>query len=226
MMSPARPSATDRKQAETLYKEALTAYQRWDVDEAAKKLQAAVRLIPNKAQYQISLAQTLARAGDFDRALRALANYLRLEPDSPIAGRIEQLFASGMDPVEKVLTTQMKTAQVSLDMIGAAIQMWMEFRIALGEEPLAIPKPETWAAALDYTVRKVNLRDVPLSKVARNYQTTEATVRKHYERLVSMLDIMPCDYRYFTTGEQNPLDKLVEAAELLDNLESRFRAEN
>ncbi|MCD6344949.1 MAG: hypothetical protein J7M17_05045, partial [Anaerolineae bacterium] len=110
--------------------------------------------------------------------------------------------------------------------IGAAVQMWMEFRIALGEEPLSIPKPETWAAALDYTVRKVNLRDVPLSEVARNYQTTEATVRKHYERLVSMLDIMPCDYRYFTTGEQNPLDKLVEAAELLDNLEARFRAED
>jgi hypothetical protein len=32
---------------------------------------------------------------------------------------------------------------------------------------------------------------------------------------------MPCDYRYFV-GSQNPLDKLVEAAELLEQLERRF----
>jgi len=34
--------------------------------------------------------------------------------------------------------------------------------------------------------------------------------------------VMPCDYRYFT-GQENPLDKLVEAAELLEQLEVRFR---
>ena len=33
---------------------------------------------------------------------------------------------------------------------------------------------------------------------------------------------MPCDYRYFT-GKDNPLDKLVEAAELLRQLEEKFR---
>jgi hypothetical protein len=33
---------------------------------------------------------------------------------------------------------------------------------------------------------------------------------------------MPADYRYFT-GEDNPLDKLVEAAQMLDELEMRFR---
>ena len=71
-----------------------------------------------------------------------------------------------MDPVEEQLTDRMTAAQMPIDMIGAAIQMWMEFRIALGEETLNIPKPETWAAALDYTVRKVNLRDVPMDKLA------------------------------------------------------------
>ena len=33
---------------------------------------------------------------------------------------------------------------------------------------------------------------------------------------------MPCDYRYFV-GKENPLDKLVEAAELLEQLEARFQ---
>jgi hypothetical protein len=39
---------------------------------------------------------------------------------------------------------------------------------------------------------------------------------------VETLDVMPCDYRYFR-GDENPLDKLVEAAELLEALEKRFR---
>jgi len=220
-MSPTQPSATDRKKAEAFYQEALTAYERWDVELAVKKLESALELNPNNPSYHMNLAQILSRAGDFDRALRALANYLRLAPASPVASRVEQLFASGMDPVEEQLTEHMTSAQMPIDMIGAAIQMWMEFRIALGEEPLSIPKPEAWAAALDYTVRKVNLRDVPLDKLASFYDITADTVRKHNATLVKMLDIMPCDYRYFT-GTQNPLDKLVEAAELLEELENRF----
>ncbi len=223
-MSPAQPSAADRKKAETLYQEALEAYERWDVELAIKKLEGALAIYPNNPSYHMNLAQILSRAGDFDRALRSLANYLRLAPDSPVAGRVEQLFASGMDPVEESLTDRMTAAQMPIDMIGAAIQMWMEFRIALGEEPLSIPKPEAWAAALDYTVRKVNLRDVPLEKLAELYGVSAETVRKHNATLVKMLDIMPCDYRYFT-GAQNPLDKLVEAAELLEELERRFNAE-
>lgn len=223
-MSLAQPSAADRKKADALYQEALGAYQRWDLEEALKQLQAAVKLTPNRADYHLSLAQALARAGDFDRALRALANYLRLEPNSPVANRVEQLFASGMDPVEQHLTAKMKAAQLSLDLIGAAIQMWMEFRITLGAEALSIPKPEAWAAALDYTVRKVNLRDAPLAKIAAHYDISADTVSKHHQTLIKMLDVMPCDYRYFT-GDQNPLDKLVEAAELLDQLEARFHEE-
>jgi tetratricopeptide (TPR) repeat protein len=223
-MSPAQPSAADRKKAEALYQEALTAYERWDVELAIKKLESTLELNPNNPSYHMNLAQILSRAGDFDRALRALANYLRLAPDSPIASRVEQLFASGMDPVEESLTDRMTAAQMPIDMIGAAIQMWMEFRIALGEEPMNIPKPEAWAAALDYTVRKVNLRDVPLDKLATLYDVSAETVRKHNTTLVKMLDIMPCDYRYFT-GTQNPLDKLVEAAELLEQLENRFNEE-
>jgi hypothetical protein len=129
-----------------------------------------------------------------------------------------------MDPVEDHLTEKMTTADLPIDMIGAAIHMWLEFRIILGEEPLNIPKPEAWAAALDYTVRKVNLHDQPMEELAEHYGVSVDTVRKHHGTLVERLDIMPCDYRYFT-GKQNPLDKLVEAAELLEELEKRFKRE-
>ncbi len=223
-MAQARSSATNRKKAATLYEEAMTSYEHWDVEEAIAKLEAALKFAPDNAQYHMSMAQILSRSGDFDRALRSLANYLRLAPDSPVAGRIERLFGSGMDPVEAVLTEKMTAERVALDLIGSAIQMWIEYLIALGEAPLNIRKPETWAAALDYTVRKVNLREVPIDKIANFYGVSPDTVRKHHTTLVKKLDIMPCDYRYFT-GQENPLDKLVEAAELLENLETRFRQE-
>jgi len=35
---------------------------------------------------------------------------------------------------------------------------------------------------------------------------------------------MAADYRYFT-GEKNPLDKLVEAAQLLEDLDKKFKAD-
>ena len=219
-----RSVSTDKKKAENYYRQGIRAYQNWQVEEAVEALEKAARFNPTKAEYRIALAQALARYGDFDRALRELANYLRLKPNSPVASRIEQLFARGMDPVEEVLTRKMKAERMPLNLIGAAIQMWMEFRIILGEEPLVVPKPEAWAAALDYTVRKVNLRDVSLEKLAASYGVSPDTVRRHHKRLVQMLDIMPCDYRYFT-GEDNPLDKLVEAAELLEELEARFKQE-
>ncbi|HNT74334.1 MAG TPA: tetratricopeptide repeat protein [Anaerolineae bacterium] len=223
-MNPTLTSPAKRKKAEALYQEALEAHLRWDMDQAVKNLEAALELTPDNASYHMTLAQILSRAEDFDRALRALANYLRLAPDSKVADRIEQLFASGLDPVEEVLTNKMKSARQPLDIIGAAIQMWMEFIIAMGEDPLPIPKPETWAAALDYTVRKLNLRDASLDDLAALYAVNGETIRKHHKEIVKSLDIMPCDYRYFT-GSQNPLDKLVEAAELLEELETRFAQE-
>lgn len=223
-MSPEQSTTAKRRKAQGLFDNAIASYERWDVEDAIKGLEEVVALHPDNAGYHMSMAQVLSRSGDFDRALRALANYLRLEPNSKVSSRIEQLFASGMDPVEDHLTEKMTTAHLPIDMIGAAIHMWLEFRIILGEEPLNIPKPEAWAAALDYTVRKVNLHDQPLEELAEHYGISTDTLRKHHTTLVERLDIMPCDYRYFT-GKQNPLDKLVEAAELLEELEKRFRRE-
>ena len=223
-MSRAQPGASNKRKAELLYQEALEAYQRWDVDHAVETLEQALELAPDMPSYHMVLAQSLSRAGDFDRALRALANFLRLAPESPVASRIEQLFASGMDPVEEMLTKRMTAQPIPKEIICPPMQKWPEFNISLGEEILPIPKPGTWAAALDYTVRKVNLRDVPMDNVAQYYGISAETLRKHHKTLVESLDIMPCDYRYYS-NEENPLDKLVEAAELLEQLETRFSQE-
>ena len=215
-------STGDRRKAKEYNEQGLQAYQEWDIDQAIKCFKSATRLVPDEPDYLLHLARALSRSGDFDQALRTLADFMRLEPDSPLASRFEQLFASGMDEVELLLTDKMTAAGIPLEEVGAAIQMWLEYRIVLGRKPLIVRKSETWAAALDYTVRKVNLRPAKRREIAAFYGVSERAVHDRHNDLVHTLDVMPCDYRYFT-GTENPLDKLIEAAELLEQLETRFQ---
>lgn len=215
-------SKEDLRKAEKHGKEGLRAYRRWDIEQALKNFEAAVRLVPDEPEYRLYLARALGRGGDFDQALRMLADFMRMKPNSPLVSRFEPLFASGMDEVEQILTDKMTAAGMSLEETGAALQMWLEYRIALGRGRLIVRKPQTWAAALDYVVRKVNLRPARRYKIAEFYGVSDGAVRDRHDDLVQILDVMPCDYRYFT-GKENPLDKLVEAAELLEKLEARFR---
>jgi tetratricopeptide (TPR) repeat protein len=221
-MAKKQASEEDRRKAKTHDEQGLQAYQAWDIDRSIRRFKTAARIASDEPDYLLHLARALARSGDFDEALQALADFMRLEPESELTNRFEQLFASGMDEVGQLLTEKMATAGMPIEEIGVAIIMWLEYRIALGREPLIVRKPETWAAALDYTVRKVNLRPVKRKKIAAFYNVSDGAVRDRHNDLVSMLDVMPCDYRYFT-GKENPLDKLVEAAELLEQLEARFR---
>jgi len=200
----------------------LQHYERWDIEEAIKSFEEAIRLHPENPECHLNLARSLARYGDFDAARRALGSYIRYEPDKELSERFEHLFAEGMDEVETLVTQEMGKKKLPLEIIGAAVQMWLEYRICLGRRPLVIRKPETWAAALDYTVRKVNFRELTQREVADLYGVSSSTVRAYHNDLIQTLDIMPCDYRYFR-GDENPLDKLVEAAAMLEELEERFR---
>jgi tetratricopeptide (TPR) repeat protein len=200
----------------------LQHYERWDIDEAIKSFNEAIRLSPEEAEYHLNLARALARYGDFDAARRALGSYIRFEPNKDLAERFEQLFGGGMDEVETLVTQKMTRKGIPLEVVGAAVQMWMEYRICIGRRPLVIRKPETWASALDYTIRKVNFAELTQREIAEIYAVSPSTVRAYHNDLIQALDIMPCDYRYFR-GEENPLDKLVEAAAMLEELEERFR---
>ncbi len=221
-MSAKREPKAKQPRDEALNQKGLDAYAEWDIELAVKKFRAAIRAAPDNPDYRLNLARTLSRGGQFDQALRALAEFLRLEPDSDVSERFERLFASGLDKTETVLTEQMSNAGMPIELIGASLQMWLEYRVAIGRQSLPLRKPETWAAALDYTSRKVNLYPVTQREVADHYGVSQRTLRDRFNRLVAALDVMPCDYRYFV-GKQNPLDKLVEAAELLEQLEARFQ---
>jgi tetratricopeptide (TPR) repeat protein len=217
------PSATDKLRAQTLNRTGLEHYERWEMESAITLFQEAVRLDDAEAQYHLNLARAQVRIGDYELMLQALGNYLRTQQDQTLVGRFEAIFSNALDEVESLLTTIIPQHGVGLEIAGAAIQMWVEYRVTIGEGPLDLRHPEEWAAALDYTVRKVNFTEAPIKDIARWYNTSEPAIRSNHANLVEILDIMPCDYRYFR-GQENPLDKLVEAAMMLEDLEKRFRA--
>ena len=211
-----------REQAESYNVEGLECYEKWEVDDAIRKFKEAVRLAPEDPEYRLNLARARARFGQWEEALTSLRDFLELEPDTRLRERFRALFEVGMDPVESMLTRTMTGQGMPLEQISAAMQMWWEFRIAAGRRALPMRKPEVWAAALDYTVRKLNFRKVSQREISGIYEVSEGALRSRYQDLVSTLDIMPCDYRYFR-GEKNPLDMLVQAAMMLDRLEKQFK---
>jgi hypothetical protein len=209
------------QRARLLSEQGLAHYANWELSEAIDCLFKASQIEPKNADTYLNLARALARAGNYDLALKSITEFLQHEPAGTLASRFEQFYSTTLDKVESVLTEKMSAAGMPLEDIGAALQMWLEFRIAAGRESITRSGPQSWAAALDYTVRKVNFRDTDLDALADQYGTTAATIRKRHRHLLQTLDIMPCDYRYFI-GSENPLDKLVEAATMLEDMERRF----
>ena len=217
-------TTTDKLRAQSLNRTGLEHYERWELDTAITLFQEAVRLDNGEPEYYLNLARTEVRLGDYELMLQALGEYVRTETDRGMVSRFESLFSNSLDDIESLVTTVMPAEGISLEVVGSAIQMWVEYRVTVGKDFLDLSHPEEWAASLDYTVRKVNFKEAPIAKIAQLYKTTESAIRHGHGEMVKTLDIMPCDYRYFR-GEDNPLDKLVEAAIMLEELEHRFRSD-
>lgn len=193
----------------------------WEMEKAVEAFQKATSDDPDNPEYHLNLARAYARSGKYHEAMRSLGEYLRTETDENVAARYERLFSSALDDVEKILIETMRELEMPIQQIGKGIQMWLEYRITLGRRPLKVQKPELWAAGLTFAVAKINLIDVSRQQIAGAYGVGERGLREKYRELVATLDLMPADYRYFT-GDENPLDKLVEAAQLLEEIYGRF----
>ena len=152
-------SASDRRKAAQLSEEGLLHYRHWEVEDAIQAFSQAAALDPEEPNHHLNLARAMVRLGDHEGTLRALGEFLRTESDSDIVERLERLFGSAMDEVETLLTRVMTQHDLSLEAIGAAIQMWMEYRIAVGRDNLVTVDPAPLAAALDLTIRMVNFRE-------------------------------------------------------------------
>lgn len=210
-----------RREAASNNEAGLQHYGQWEMDEAIEAFSEATAADPDNPEYHLNLARAYARSGDYHEAMRSLGEYLRTETDENVAARYERLFSSALDGVEEALIETMQTLELPVQQIGKGIQMWLEYRITLGRKPLRIQRPKLWAAGLTYAVTKINLVELSREQIAQAYEVSESGLREKYRELVATLDLMPADYRYFT-GDENPLDKLVEAAQLLEQIYGRF----
>ncbi len=204
--------------------EGLAFFDNWDIEDAISSFEKAVVADPDNPEYHLNLARAHARSGDFGEAMNSLGEYLRTETNENMATRFERMFSSALDDVESCLIDNMAKLELTVQHTGKAIQMWLEYRITIGRRPLRVPKPELWAAALAYAVIKVNFLDKKRAEVAEIFEVQENSLKKKYDELVGTLDLMPADYRYYTKKE-NPLDKLVEVAQMLEDLDRRFRTD-
>ncbi len=197
-------------------------FRAWEIENAIDSFEKAIKNDSQNPEYRLNLTRAYTRSGDYDKAMEALGGYLQVETNPELIARFEKLFSSGLDEVEQKLIEGMKKLGLPIQQIGKAIQMWLEYRITVGRKPLRIPKPELWAAGLTYAIIKINFVEMTRAEVSATFNVSPRALKEKYDELVDRLDLMPADYRYFT-GDENPLDKLVEAAELLQGLERRFR---
>ncbi|MCP4418007.1 MAG: tetratricopeptide repeat protein [Chloroflexi bacterium] len=212
----------DQKQAVEHNKAGLQFYNSWQIEDAIAAFTAAISADPNNPDYHLNLTRAYTRGGDYDQAMTALGGYLQTETKGDVAARYEQLFSTALDEVESNLIEAMKQLDLPLPQVGKAIQMWLEYRITIGRRPLRTSKPALWAGALIYAVVKVNFVEISRSQIAAVLGIKEHSLKEKFQEIVDTLDLMPADYRYFTS-EDNPLDKLVEAAQLLEQLDHHFQ---
>lgn len=215
------PTSSAIQDAENYNENGLKYFGQWEIEKAIESFRGATDGDPDNPEYHLNLARAYARSGNYQETMRSLGDYLRTETDEDVAARYERLFSSALDEVEETLIENMRDLDMPLPQVGKGIQMWLEYRITLGRKPLRVQKPELWAAALTFAVAKINLVEIEPEVIAGAYGVSLRGMREKYRELVSTLDLMPADYRYFT-GEENPLDKLVEAAQLLEEIYGRF----
>ena len=200
----------------------LQYYADWEIDKALAAFKEAATADPENPEYHLNMARGYARGSNYPLAIQSLGDYLRTEPDDFVAERYQRLFSSVLDEVETIVIEQTRMMGMPIQQTGKAIQMWLEFRIALGRQPLEIIEPAQWAAALILAICKINFLDHTRADISALCGVAQERVRETYDQLVETLDLMPADYRYFT-GEDNPLDKLVQAAEMLEKLYAGFQ---
>lgn len=214
----------DKQQAEASNQEGLQCYQNWEIEAAIAAFQAAIAADGQNPEYCLNLARAYARSSDYHQAINALGDYLQRETDPEIAARFERMFSSALDEVESSMIEGMKQLDMTVQQVGKAIHMWLEYRITYGRRLLRITHPKVWSAALVYAIVKVNILDLKRVTIAQTFQVDPEAIKKVYADIVETLDLMPGDFRYFA-GENNPLEKLVEAAQVLDELDRKFQAD-
>lgn len=196
----------------------------WEIERAIGAFEEAAKFDPENPEYHMNLARAHARNGSYPDAMRSLGEYLHVEKDEYLSERYERMFSSAFDDVETRLIAGMKDLNISLQLIGRAIQMWLEYRLMVGRQRLELDSVDEWAGALAYLICRLNFIEFQREEIAAVFGVEPSSLREKSEVLVDRLDLIPADYRYFI-GEENPLDKVFEAAQQMNALDQGFEPE-
>ena len=215
------PQAEYSRKAAELNEIGLQYFAGWEIERAIGTFQEAAELDPENPEYHMNIARAYARNGSYPEAMRSLGDYLHVETDEELSERYERFFSSAFDEVETRLIAGMDDLELSLELTGRAIQMWLEYRLTLGRQQMALESVSEWAGALAYVICRLNFQDIQREEVATIYGVDPLSLKIKSEILVETLDLIPADYRYFV-GKENPLDKVFEAAQQMNALDQGF----
>lgn len=219
------PTASNIAEASQLNRRGLALYGQWDMDRSIQAFKDATANDPNNPEYHINLARAFARAGNYPDARKSLVDYLQLEKGEVPADRYDRLFSSALDAVESRLIEGMGLLKMPVQLTGKAIQMWLEYRLTIGRQPiLLLERPGLWASALVFLTSKINSQDVDRQEIAALFRVEVEDMKDHCDLFVKTLDLVTADNRYFI-GDKKSVDDNFEDAQQKNYLGGELQLE-
>jgi len=219
------PTASEIEEASLLNRRGLDLYGQWEMDRAIQAFRDAAVNDPANPEYYLNLARAYTRAGDYMNARHSLTDYLHRETDGEPADYYERLFTSALDAVESRIVMGMEVLEMPVQLAGKAFQMWLEYRLTTGRQPiLLLERPDVWASALVYLTCMINRLKLERQKVAGHFQVETKEMKDHCQLLVETLDLTTGDTRYFL-GANSPLVRVFEVQQEMEPLYKRLELE-
>jgi tetratricopeptide (TPR) repeat protein len=126
---------------------------------------------------------------------RAKGEYNKVkEGEKKAKHKIDKIKDSEFQQVRRSLLKGMRNAEYSETQKGSAERLWYDF---FRMRKLRIKRPENWAAALEYTIIRLDLIEGKTQKIiASKYGVSETIVSSRFSDICRTLDIRAFDKRY------------------------------
>ncbi|HEX3034399.1 MAG TPA: tetratricopeptide repeat protein [Thermodesulfobacteriota bacterium] len=199
-----------------------------DSEEGIKHVRKAIGLNRRNVYAYADLASYYLKLRQFGRAMRTIRSGLSQVPNNSFLLRAQILverarrdykknkeqerktksrIARVNDPqfqkVRRTLLRGMSLSRCNEDQKMSAQKIWYDFHKL---RKLKIKRPAVWAAALEYTIIRLNLVEGKTQKeVARRYGVSESVISYRFNDICRTLNIRVLDKRY-ATGEDSLLD--------------------
>ncbi len=189
------------------------------IEEGIKRLKKAIYVDDKNVYAYADLASCYMKINRFNEARRILKKGLSKVPGDPfllrtqsavertrgehkkvkeeekrVKHRIDKIKDSEFHKVRKSLLRGMRLAGYSETQKKSAEKLWYDF---YKMRKLQIRRPESWAAALEYTIARLDLIEGETQKtVASKYGVSETIVSSRFNDICRTLDIRVFDKRY------------------------------